>query len=64
MSAPVRSVKTGIFHAEGGIKVQGIGEFRPPRKGEYFLSGARVCGYRAPNDLSTSYWIARPIPNR
>ncbi len=34
------------------------GEFRPPKKGEYYLSGAIVEAYRAPNDLSTPYWIA------
>lgn len=35
------------------------GEYRPPRKGEYFLSGADVIAYLAPNDLSTPYFIAK-----
>lgn len=35
-------------------------EFRPPRKGEFYLSGAIPCAYRAPNDLLTSYRIAIP----
>jgi hypothetical protein len=26
------------------------GEFRAPKKGEYYLSGAIPCAYRAPND--------------
>lgn len=36
-------------------------EFRPPRKGEYYLSGAIPCAYLAPNDLSTPYRIAIPV---
>lgn len=39
-----------------------IGEFRPPRAGEFYLSGARPCAYRAHNDLSTAYHIVRPVP--
>jgi len=37
------------------------GEKRPPRKGEYYLSGARPTAYLAPNDLSTSYIIAEVV---
>jgi hypothetical protein len=40
------------------------GEFRAPRKGEYYLSGAIPCAYRAQNDLSTDYHIMRPIAER
>lgn len=36
-------------------------EFRRPRKGEYFLSGARPYAYLAPNDLSKSYRIMHII---
>ncbi len=32
-------------------------ENRPPRKGEWYLSGSIPEAYRAPNDLSTSYLI-------
>ena len=35
--------------------------FRPPRKGEFYLSGAVVTAYRAPNDLTTSYQVVEPI---
>jgi hypothetical protein len=35
------------------------GEHRAPRAGEWHLSGAIVAAYRAPNDLSTAYHIAR-----
>lgn len=36
------------------------GEFRTPKKGEFYLSGAIVEAYRAQNDLSTAYHIAVP----
>jgi len=59
----------GLFEADTGGSVIPIGktrhkryiatgEFRPPRKGEHYLSGAIIFAYRAPNDLSTPYWIA------
>jgi len=35
------------------------GEFRPPKKGERYLSGAIPCAYVAPNNLSIAYPIAR-----
>jgi len=31
--------------------------YRPPKKGEYYLSGAIVEAYRAPNDFSTPYLV-------
>jgi hypothetical protein len=34
--------------------------FRPPKKGEFYLSGAIVQAYRAPNDLSTPYHVVEP----
>lgn len=36
-------------------------EYREPKKGEWYLSGAKVVAYRAPNDLSTKYFIAKPV---
>lgn len=39
-------------------KYQATGEFRPPRRGEFYLSGSIVTAYRAANDLGTAYWIA------
>jgi len=35
------------------------GEFRPPKKGEWYLSGAIPGAYQAPNDLNDSYHILR-----
>ena len=37
------------------------GEKRPPRKGEWYLSGAVPTAYRAPNDLNTPYIILKPF---
>lgn len=37
------------------------GEFRPPRAGEWFLSGATVEAYRTDNNISTAYGIARLV---
>jgi hypothetical protein len=37
------------------------GEYREPRKGEWYLSGAIPQAYCASNDLSTSYYILREM---
>ena len=37
------------------------GEFRAPKAGEYYLSGAIIEAYRAKNDIATKYWIAAPV---
>lgn len=34
---------------------------RPPKAGEYYLSGAEPVAYRAPCTLSTPYFIAVPV---
>lgn len=44
-----------------GIAAKWTGEKRPPRKGEFYLSGAIPVAYRAPNDLDTPYLIARLV---
>jgi len=36
-------------------------EKRPPKKGEWYLSGAMVEAYRAPNDLLIPYHIAKIV---
>lgn len=55
----------GVFPGENqfkpNIRYVGTGEYRNPLKGEYFLSGSVVTAYLAPNDLSTPYWIAKPV---
>lgn len=43
------------------LRVVATNEVRPPRAGEWFLSGARIAGYLATNDLSRPYRIARLV---
>jgi hypothetical protein len=56
---------TRLIHTTDGKKVsvfaQYRGEKRPPRKGEFYLSGAFIEAYRAPNNLSTPYHIAHLV---
>ena len=42
-----------------GVRAIATGEFRPPRKGEWFLSGSYIEAYRAENDLPAEYHIAQ-----
>lgn len=35
------------------------GQFRSPKKGEWYISGSSPVAFLAPNDLSTKYSIAR-----
>ena len=37
------------------------GAFRKPKKGEWYLSGAIVEAYQAPNDLTSAYHIAKLV---
>lgn len=46
---------------EGSIRAVPTGEFRPPLKGEWYASGAIVEAYQAPNTLTTSFWICKPV---
>lgn len=41
------------------IKAKWTGEKRAPKKGEYYLSGAVIEAYRAKNDLTTPFHIAK-----
>lgn len=62
MSAQQKAAKrSNVIAFEGlGPCYYILGDFRPPRKGEFFLSGARVQGHLAYNDMTTPYRIARP----
>lgn len=51
---PFRDGYCGLVAVFTGVK-------RPPKKGEWYLSGAQVQAYRAPNDLGTSYPIAKLV---
>jgi len=37
------------------------GEKRKPLKGEWYLSGAIIKAYKAPNDLNSEYYIAELV---
>ncbi|GAA3751219.1 hypothetical protein [Micromonospora maritima] len=43
------------------LRVKATGEKRPPRKGEWYLSGATIEGYRAPNDLTQEHQIGELV---
>jgi hypothetical protein len=43
------------------IMARWTGTTRPPRKGEWYLSGALIEAYRAPKDLDASYPIAELV---
>jgi hypothetical protein len=47
------------------IMAQYIGEFRPPKKGEWYLSGSQIEAYQCCSDsFTTSYHIARIVLTR
>ncbi len=48
-------------HGNPNIRAIWTGEKRPPKKGEWYLSGAEIEAYQARNDLSTSYHIAKVV---
>jgi len=37
------------------------GEYREPKQGEFFISGATPGGYMAYHDMTTKYYIAKLI---
>ena len=43
---------------DGNVMAVNSREFRCPKKGELYLSGAIPGAYKAPNDLNHEYWIA------
>lgn len=60
-----RLTKWGTYpseYAHQSVRYRWNGEKRPPRKGEFYLSGSRIVAYRAGGDLSYAYHIAEPVP--
>lgn len=49
---------------QNNYRAKVTGEFRPPKKDEWYLSGAIVAAYRAPNDFNTEYHIAKLVKVR
>lgn len=48
-----------------GVKTRYVktGEFRKPRRGEYYLSGHVQVAYEALADLRNEYWIMKETSN-
>jgi hypothetical protein len=64
---PRATVQRIVSRAQQVAYFEGIGEcfyqhegMRPPRAGEFYLSGAVVQAYRAPNDIMTPYQVVKP----
>lgn len=61
---PVKMYPLGDRHPkqknyfDESIKAIKSNEYREPKKGEWYFSGAIVTAYKAPNDLNTKYHIA------
>lgn len=54
-------MQTFVRHGSNGLQFfKASGEFREPKKGEFYLSGSIVEVWLAQNDLGTKYWIAVP----
>jgi hypothetical protein len=49
------------FGLLGTFRAVSTGEKRAPKKGEWYLSGAIATAYKAPNDLTSEYHIARLV---
>jgi|tagenome__1003787_1003787.scaffolds.fasta_scaffold20914069_2 hypothetical protein len=45
-------------------KARATGERRPPKRGEWYLSGAIIEAHRAPNDYTMPFMIARLVAGR
>lgn len=51
-------------YSRRNVYAEKTGEERCPKKGEWFVSGAIPEAYRAPNDLSQEYHIAKLVRAR
>lgn len=49
------------IYAQSSYRGKLTGEFRPPKKGEWYLSGAIPTAYLASNDLTTSFNILKIV---
>lgn len=51
-------------NTRANTRARATGEFRRPKSGEWFLSGAIVEAYRAPYDMAEEFHIARLVVGR
>jgi len=61
-----QTTKPNVYAVDGKTLVnhslaKKTNQFREPKKGEYYLSGAIPIAYKAFNDLSDKFWIAEII---
>lgn len=61
MKGRVYPMANGERAGDGARSAQFTGEVRPPKKGEYFLSGAMIEAYRAVSDMADPRPIGLPI---
>jgi hypothetical protein len=57
-------ITTVMGYQARNVHAVATGERRPPKRGEWYLSGAIVEAYRAPNDLSMTFPIARLVKTK
>lgn len=55
-----RSAYHQTYTSRAHMRFYEVTEFRCPKKGEWFISGAPAGVYKTNNDLSTEYLIAKP----
>jgi len=59
---PVDDRPPGVSHSVARtLRAEATGEYRPPRAGEWYLSGAIPAAYRAAADYAQPYQIARLV---
>lgn len=58
---PLGDRAPGVLGRQHDLRATSTGEYRPVMAGEWYLSGAIVTAYRAPNDLGQSFHIARLV---
>ena len=54
-------VKATMVAKSGDVRAVWTGDKRPPKRGEWYLSGSLIEAYVAPNDLTQPHYIARLV---
>jgi len=54
-------IKRVVFEGLKGLHAYRVVGKRPPRKGEFYLSGAIPAAYKAPNDLTSTYVVVERV---
>ena len=54
----------GPEHWQKDIRFERTKDFRCPKKGEWYLSGAILEAWKAPSDLSMQFWILKRVAVR